>query len=199
MSLFKRIGLALVLAFSFFMGSAATAQAVEVCVPPLVCATVTVPVVSTVTDYVTKPAVTLPRQTVTKTVTNTVKVPEPVTTTDVVRLPGPTVTKTARNTVAGQTVTKYSTVTQTQTVTNTVTPTPVTVTKTVTVEKTRSGGVVTVDRIKTVGISLGLLLLGGLLTLLAMYITYAVGYKDSELESEKEAENLLNQLFSRKK
>lgn len=179
-----RTGLAFVLALFSILGMQ-PAEA-DICVQPVTCV-----VLPPVTITVPGPVVTLPRQTVTK------KVPYPVTTTDIVRVPGPVRTVTLpRETVTvtengqtGQTVTSRATVTATET--QTVTATPPTETKTV--YQTRyKDGVITVEKAKAVGISLGLLLLGGLLALFAMYLAYAVGYKDSELEEEKQAEEALN-------
>lgn len=163
----------------------------DICVQPVTCVVLPPVTITVPGPVVTRPPVTLPRQTVTQ------KVPYPVTTTDIVRVPGPVRTVTLpRETVTvtengqtGQTVTSRATVTATET--QTVTATPPTETKTV--YQTRyKDGVITVEKAQAVGISLGLLLLGGLLALFAMYLAYAVGYKDSELEEEKQAEEALN-------
>lgn len=185
-------GLAIMLALFSILG-VQPAQAADICVSPVVCVTVSVPgptvrIPGPTVVLPPDPPVTLPRRTVT--------VPVPVTTTDIVRVPGPTVTETQRVpgptrtvTETGQTSTTTATVTETETAT--VTATPPTVTQTVT--RTRDG-IITVEKAQAVGISIGLLLLGGLLALLALWATYTVGYKDSELQEEKMAEETLSQI-----
>lgn len=185
-----RTGLAMMLVLFSFLG-VSKAEA-DPCLP-IACATVTLPGTT----------ITLPNATVTSTVpvtvTKTVKVPGPVTT-QYVSQPRETVYRTP----IGQTVTRRATVTETNTQTVTAPPSTVTktatatatatVTKTAVVTRTvHEKGVITVKRAKAVGISLGLLLLGGFLALVALWVTYAVGYKDSELEEEKMAEETLSQ------
>lgn len=189
------LGLGLILAFGLFMApaKAATPQTPSdssVCLPGVVCATVTLPG-TTITlpgKTVTLPGrtVTLPQSTTTKTVTSKVKVPGPVTTRYIT--PAPKIlyrTKTATVTQSGQTITKSATV-PTVTVTSTATRTDVR-----TVERER---VINLTKPEATGISLGLVAFGVILTLLVLYIMYRLGYMRAEDQNAEDWNDLRDSL-----
>jgi hypothetical protein len=150
----------------------------------------------------------------------TVEVPVPGPT-DIIRIPGPTVTvpgpiRTITIPVPGATTTATATVTlspgQGPTARGTIGPSTlpstaenapganptVTVTKTLPPKKVVDERRVRITIPQAIGISLGLLLLGLAMGLLAMYASYAVGYKNSEQAEAKAWRRFSDDLFGKK-
>jgi hypothetical protein len=145
----------------------------------------------------------LPTLTLLPTVTPSIlPVPGP-TVTKYIPKPGPTVTKTVykRVPVPGPTETIYITrqapsprvkISVSPSPVISVSPSPVPV---VTKEP---GKTVTVSIPKAIGISAGFLALGILISLVALWIAYATGYKDSDKNASASRRELLEELFGKK-
>lgn len=189
------VGVGLIVAMLFLAQPVASAAVpvnpnASICLPGVVCATVTLPG-TTITlpgRTITLPGrtVTLPQATTVKTVTSKVKVPGPVTTKYIT--PAPKIlyrTSTQTVTQTGQTITKSARVT-TATVTATATRTDVR-----TVEKER---VVNLTTPQATGISLGLIVAGALLALLVLYIMYRLGYLRAEDQNAEDWKDLRDSL-----
>lgn len=187
------VGVGLIVAMLLFAqptanASVQTSPDASICLPGVVCATVTLPA-TTITlpgKTVTLPGrtMTLPQATAVKTVTTRVKVPGPVTTKYIT--PAPKILyRTTTVTQTGQTITKSATV-PTVTVTSTATRTDVR-----TVEKER---VVNLTKPQATGISLGLVAVGALLALLVLYIMYRLGYLRAEDQNAEDWKNLRDSL-----
>lgn len=170
-----------------------TLPRVTVTRPPV---TVTLPRVTL--SQVTLPGrlVTLPRQTV------TVELPR-ATDTATVRLPGQTVTAPP---IPGQTATVSAPTVVPVTVTapngqkiqTSVTITPSPLPGTVTTKPVTKEREVRVSVPQAIAYGIGALLLGLILGLLAIYVAYAVGYKDSEDVERTRWQNFRDELFGKK-
>jgi hypothetical protein len=123
----------------------------------------------TVTKYITKP-----RPTVTKTIYKRVPVPGPTETIYITRQgPSHRVTVTAKPSPSVS-----------------VSPSPV-VTK-------EPGKTITISKPKFIGISLGLLVLGIIMGLVAVWIAYGTGYKDSQRNEDASNLEFRDELFGKK-
>lgn len=165
--------------------------------------TVTRPPVTVTLPRVTLPRVTLPGQLVTlPRQTVTVELPG-ATNTATVRLPGQTVTippipgQTA--TVSAPTVVPVTvTASNGQKIQTSVTITPSPLPGTVTTKPVMKEREVRVSVPQAIAYGIGALLLGLILGLLAIYIAYAVGYKDSEDAERTAWEHFRDEVFGRR-
>jgi hypothetical protein len=149
--------------------------------------TATRPPVTVTLPRVTNGTVTLPRRTV------TIELPRA---TETVTLQGQTTT------VSAQTVTTVVPITVTgangQPIQTSVTITPSPQTASVTTKPVVKEREVRVSVPTAIGIGVGVLLLGLILGLLAIYVAYAVGYKDSEDAERTKWQKFRDELFGRK-
>lgn len=132
------------------------------------------------------------------TITKLIPVPGPTVTK---RIPGPTKTIYKRVPVPGPTVTVYKTRQgPTTRVTVTAKPSPsVSVSPSpVTKVTTKPGKTITISKPKFIGISLGFLVLGIIIAVAALWITYAVGYKDSERNEARSLRDFRDELFGKR-
>lgn len=165
--------------------------------------TVTRPPVTVTLPRVTLPQVTLPGQVVTlPRQTVTVKLPG-ATNTATVRLPGQTVTippiPGQTTTVSAPTVVPVTvTAPNGQKIQTSVTITPSPLPGTVTTKPVIKEREVRVSVPAAIGIGVGVLLIGLILGLLAIYIAYAVGYKDSEDAERTAWEHFRDEVFGRR-
>lgn len=147
-------------------------------------------------------AVTLPVPLPTVTVTKLLPRPT-VTETRLITLPPrPQATKTVTVIRLGPTHTVIKPG-PTTTVRATVKPSPVLSTKTVYVTPppkvvTHPGEAIKISVPKAVGLSLGLVILGVILGLIAVYASYAVGYKDSEHKEASALKDIRTELFGKR-
>jgi hypothetical protein len=145
--------------------------------------TATRPPVTVTLPRVTNGTVTLPRRTV------TIELPRA---TETVTLQGQTTT------VSAQTVTSVVTGANGQPIQTSVTITPSPQTASVTTKPVVKEREVRVSVPTAIGIGVGVLLLGLILGLLAIYVAYAVGYKDSEDAERTKWQKFRDELFGKK-
>lgn len=170
-------------ALIFMIAPDAKASDAAVCLPGVVCATVTLP----------GRTVTLPRATDTTTVS--IRVPAKTVTQTI---PGPVSTVTIVREVAGKTSTVTSPSGQTGQARDTVTSTT-TVTATRTdVRTVPRDRVVNLTRPGAVGISLGLLAVGVILALVVLYIMYRLGYWRADDQNLDDLKKLRDDLHNAK-
>lgn len=164
-----------------------TLPRVTVTRPPV---TVTLPRVTIPNVTIPGPVVTLPRQTV------TVELPGATTT---ARLPGQTTTVPGQNVSGPPNVVPITiTAPNGQRIQTSVTITPSPQPGSVTTKPVIKEKTVRVSVPTAIGIGVGVLLLGLVLGLLAIYLAYAAGYKDSEAAETVSWKKFRDDLFGRK-